>query len=456
MATPAIDYARQHRAEFLEQLFDLIRIPSISTEPDRAGDVRRTAEWIAAELHRVGADHVEVMPTKGHPVVYADWLKAGADQPTVLVYGHYDVQPASMEDGWKSEPFAPEVRDGMIYARGSSDDKGQMFIHIKALEALLADGNAAPVNIKFLFEGEEEIGSKNLLPFIQANREKLAADVCVISDTGMRDITEPALVYALRGLTYMQLDVAGPQTDLHSGGYGGMVHNPALALAQIISKLHNPDNSIAVPGFYDDVVTLSDEERAELLAQDILLETLQAETGVAADWGEADFTRRERIGARPTMEINGLLSGWTGAGSKTVLPAKAMAKISCRLVANQNPTRIYELVRDYVASVTPPGVTAVLSLINVGDPALIDRTSPYMQAAISAYQRGWGAAPIFAREGGSIPVVADFKRELGVDSVMLGFGMNTDGAHGPDEHFNVEMFYRGIDTAICFYEDLAK
>ncbi|MDZ4768312.1 MAG: dipeptidase [Chloroflexota bacterium] len=456
MSSSPIQYAQAHRGVFLQQLFDLIRIPSISTEPERAGDVRRTAEWIAAEMTRIGAQHVEIMPTAGHPVVYGDWLGAGASAPTVLVYGHYDVQPAVLEDGWTSEPFEPTERDGMIYARGSSDDKGQMFIHIKALESFLADGGTAPVNFKFLFEGEEEIGSKNLLPFLQANRARFAADVCVISDTGMRDISEPAIVYTLRGLTYMQIDIIGARQDLHSGGYGGIVHNPALALAQIISKLHNADNSIAVPGFYDDVLPLSDDERIAQKAQDIALETLIEETSIRASWGEEGYTLRERIGARPTMEVNGLLSGWTGAGSKTVLPAKAMAKLSCRLVANQNPMRIYELVRDYIASIAPPGVAVTVSLLSLGDPAIIDRSSPYMRAAVSAYQRGWGGTPIFTREGGSIPVVADFKRELGVDSIMLGFGMNTDGAHGPDEHFSVEMFYRGIDTAICFYEDAAR
>jgi acetylornithine deacetylase/succinyl-diaminopimelate desuccinylase-like protein len=453
--TTATEYAHAHREQFLAELLDFIRIPSVSTEPHRAGEVRRAADWIADQLRRAGAHNVEVMPTEGHPVVYGEWLGAGSTAPTVLVYGHYDVQPAERDDKWLSDPFVPEIRDGLIYARGSSDDKGQMFIHIKVLEALLATG-APPVNIKFLFEGEEEIGSKNLLPFLQAHREKLAADVCVISDTGMRDISEPAIVYALRGLTYMQIDVRGPKKDLHSGSYGGMVHNPALALAQIVARLHNPDNSIAVPGFYDDVLPLDDEERAALRDQDIPVETLRDETGVSGAWGEAAYTLRERISARPTMEINGLLSGWTGDGSKTVLPEKAMAKVSCRLVANQNPTRIYELTRDYIASIAPSTVEVTVSLLNIGDPAIIDRHSPYMRAAVSAYQRAWGGTPIFAREGGSIPVVADFKRELGVDSIMLGFGMNTDGAHGPNEHFSIEMFYRGIDTTIAFYEDLAK
>lgn len=449
------EYAQQRADEFRQQLYELIRIPSISTEPERAGDVRKAGEWIAAELRRIGANNVELLETGGHPVVYGDWLNAGADAPTVLVYGHYDVQPASMEDGWTSEPFEPVERDGKIYARGSSDDKGQMYIHIKALESYLATEGKAPVNLKFMIEGEEEVGSFHLPEFIRNNKERFAADVAVISDTGMRDINQPAITYGLRGLTYMQLDVWGPKNDLHSGGYGGMVHNPALALAQMISKLHNADNSIAVPGFYDDVVTVGAEEKAEMAKQEIPESLLQQQIGIPAAWGEADYSLRERISARPTMEINGLLSGWTGAGGKTVLPAKAMAKISCRLVANQDPFKIYELVKAYIAQITPPTVQSELTLISAGFPALVDIKTPEMQAAMRAYERGWGATPIFAREGGSIPVVADFKVELGIPTILMGFGLNTDGAHGPDEHYVIDMFHKGIDTVICFMEELA-
>ncbi len=308
-----------------------------------------------------------------------------------------------------------------------------------------------------MIEGEEEIGSVHLANFIHANKAHFSANVCLISDTGMRNIDHPAITYALRGLTYMQLEVWGPARDLHSGGYGGMVHNPALALAQIISQLHNPDNSIAVPGFYDDVLLLTDEERAELAKQNIAEETLKEVTGIPASWGEAGYTLRERLGARPTLEINGLLSGWTGEGAKTVLPAKAMAKISCRLVANQDAYHIFELVRDYIAQITPPGVHSELKLVGHPSPASqVDIHTPEMQAAVRAYERGWGAAPIFSREGGSIPVVGDFKTELGLPSILMGYGLNTDGAHGPDEHFSVEMFQRGIDTAIIFLEEMAK
>jgi acetylornithine deacetylase/succinyl-diaminopimelate desuccinylase-like protein len=456
VADQARGYARQHASEFQEQLYALLRIPSVSTDTQHKEDMTRAAGWLAAEMLRVGLDKAEVLPTGGHPVVYGEWMGAGANAKTVLVYGHYDVQPAEMTDGWSSEPFEPEERDGFIYARGCSDDKGQAFIHVKAIEAYLQTQGKAPVNVKFLIEGEEEIGSKNLTEFIQANTDRLRADVCVISDSGMPSIEQPSIVYALRGLTYMEVHVQGSKLDLHSGSYGGIVHNPALALAQIICKLHNADNSIAVPGFYDDVLSLSDEERAELLKNDIREETLRRVTGVSQSWGEDGYTLRERQSARPTLEVNGLLSGFTGEGAKTVLPARAMAKISCRLVANQNPVRIYELVRDYVARITPPTVTSEVRLLNQGDPAIVDIHAPEMQAAVAAYERGWGVRPIFMREGGSIPVVADFRRELGIPVLLMGYGLNTDGAHGPDEHFSVEMFHRGIETAICFLEEVGK
>lgn len=449
-------YARDNASAFRSQLLDLIRIPSISTDPARAGDVKRAAEWLVTEMKRIGVENAELIETAGHPIVYGEWLGAGPDARTVLVYGHYDVQPAEMADGWHSDPFEPVERDGFIYARGASDDKGQMFIHLKALESYLAAEGKAPVNVKMIFEGEEEVSSLHLPPFVEANKERLKADVCVISDTGMMTPDQPSIIYALRGLTYMELHVTGPEHDLHSGGFGGIVHNPALALAQIIARLHNPDKSIAVPGFYDDVVQLGDDERVEMARTDIMEETLLRVTGIPQSWGEADFTLRERLGARPTLEINGLLSGFTGDGAKTVLPAKAMAKISCRLVANQDPIRIYELLRDYVASITPPTVRSEVRLLHTGHPAMVEIHTPVMQAAVNAYQRGWEAAPIFMREGGSIPIVADFRRELDIPVLLMGYGLNTDGAHGPNEHFMIEMFHKGIDTAICFLEEVAR
>lgn len=454
--TTAHDYANINREAFRQQLRDLLRIPSISTEPAQAGAVREAADWLADNMKRAGIENVAVMPTEGHPVVYGDWLHAGEDKPTVLVYGHYDVQPAVKADGWTNDPFDPIERDGKLYARGASDDKGQMFAHIKATESMLETDGTLPVNVKFMFEGEEEIGSPHLTAFLQTNREKLSADVCVISDTGIVAEDQPSIIYALRGLTAMEVTVQGPSHDLHSGMFGGAVHNPLQALATILAKLHNDDGSVAVPGFYDNVVALKDHEREELAKSNWSEDEWQQMTGAAQSWGEKTFTIRERIGARPTLEINGMVGGFYGEGVKTVLPAKAMAKITCRLVANQNPTRIYELIRDYIASIAPPTVTVeVKKLKGSGDPALIDIDTPAMQAAIAAYEKGWGARPLFMREGGSIPIVADFQRELKVPVVMMGFGLNTDGAHGPNEHFVIEMFHKGIDTIIYFMHEIA-
>lgn len=452
----AHDYARANAERFRTQLYDWLRIPSISTLPERAGDVKRAADWLADDLRRIGFTTVEVVPTNGHPIVYAEWLEAGDSAPTVLIYGHYDVQPAEMSDGWSQEPFDPVVREGMIYARGSSDDKGQVFVHVKALESLMAADGKLPVNIKMVIEGEEEVSSLHLGEFVSANIDRLKADLCVISDSGMLAVDKPSIVYALRGLVYMEIEVFGPATDLHSGGYGGTVHNPAQALAEIIARLHADDGSISVPGFYDDVLKLSDEERAELKKNEWPVADWSKATGLKQPWGEPEYTLRERIGARPTLEINGMVSGFYGEGAKTVLPAKALAKVSCRLVANQNPHHIYELVRDYVASITPSSVRVEVRKLHEGDAAFVDRNHPVMQKAIRAYELGWGAKPVFLREGGSIPIVANFQRDLGLPVVLMGYGLNDDGAHGPDEHFAVEMFHKGIDTAIYFLQEVGQ
>ena len=455
MSTP-YQYASEHADQFLGQLIDLLKIPSISAFTSTHGAyIRQTAEWIASDMRAIGLQHVQVMSTAGNPVVYGEWLNAGADKPTVLVYGHYDVQPADKaQDGWTSEPFEPEIRDGFIYARGSADDKGQMFIHVKAVEAYLKTNGSLPVNIKFLIEGEEEVGSKNLEAFIHDNADLLSADVCLISDTGMERIEQPAIVNSVRGMTYMEIHVWGPSHDLHSGQFGGVVHNPALALVEILSKMHNPDHSIAVPGFYDDVLPLSDNDREELAKTELSEEEVKSTSGVPMTWGEASFIRRERVGARPTFEINGLYSGHIGEGAKTVLPARAMAKVSCRLVANQDSLKIYELVKAYVAKLTPPTVFSEVKLLNRGEPAATQLDTPFMQAAVRAYEKSWGARPIFVREGGSIPVVADFQKILGIPVIMMGYSLNSAGAHGPDEHFSVEMFHKGIATSITFLDEV--
>ena len=326
----------------------MLRIPSLSGDPAHAGDIRRMAEWLTKHLSGLGLDKVEIMETAGHPVVYGEWLGAGPDKPTVLVYGHYDVVPAEMADGWDSDPFEPVVKDGKIYARGATDDKGQLFVHVKALESYLQTSGAAPVNVKLLLEGEEEVSSPNLRPFIVEHLEMLRADVAVISDTSMRSIEEPAIIHSLRGMTYIEVEVHGPRDDLHSGLWGGAVHNPAQALAEILAKMFNPDHSIAVPGFYDDVIPLSTEERAMIAKTDLSEAQYMASTGVPAVWGDAAYNIRERISARPTLDVNGLWSGWSGPGPKTIVPAKAGCKLSCRLVGNQDPHKIYKQLKAYI------------------------------------------------------------------------------------------------------------
>ncbi len=453
--TTAFDYASSNAEAFRGQLHDLLKIPSISTDSSRKGDVQAAAGWIAENMRAAGVENVELMPTDGHPVVYGDWLHAeGA--PTVLVYGHYDVQPAVLSDGWDSEPFAPEERDGFIYARGASDDKGQMFIHIKAVESLLKTGGKLPVNIKFLFEGEEEIGSPNLPGFIAAHKEKFAADVCIISDTGMQQPDTPSIYYSLRGLVALEIRVQGPAKDLHSGSYGGAVHNPIQALTEIVAALHDENGTITIPGFYDEVVALGQAERDELKKSAISEKRFKEITGVSQVWGESEYAINERIGARPTLELNGISGGFEEPGVKTVLPAKAFAKITCRLVADQDPQVIFDRIREYVLQLTPPtiSVDVVLSETGMGHPVLVEIETPAMQAAIKAYEKGWGAKPIFLRGGGSIPIVADFRQQLGVPVLLMGFGLNDDGAHGPNEHFKVSMFHQGIDTVIHFLQEV--
>ncbi len=453
----ALQYADAQRGAFLDQLKDLVHIPSISTDPTRTGDIQRAAEWLAADMRRIGLTRVEIMPTAGHPVVYGEWLGAGANAPTVLIYGHYDVQPAVLTDGWHSEPFEPVERNGKLYARGSSDDKGQALAQVKAVESLMAEGRKPGVNIKFLIEGEEEIGSPNLGTFVAQHRDLLKADVCVVSDTGMKDMNQPSICYATRGLMYFELEVIGPSQDLHSGGFGGIVHNPAQVIAEMIAALHTPDGRITVPGFYEAVAELSAAERETLRHSAPTEADWKAVSGVSGFWGEAGYELHERVGARPTLEVNGIVSGFYGAGSKTVLPAKALAKLSCRLVPNQEPRAIFEQVKAYLLSIAPPTVRAEVRLIAEAYPAVMDLHSNAMQAATVAYERGWGRKPIFERGGGTLPILADFQRQLNnLPIILMGFGLSSDGAHGPNESFTIEMFHKGIATAICFYEELAK
>lgn len=455
MTTP-IEFAEHNADRFRTELYDLLRIKSISTDTEYAPDCQKAAEWLASHFQTIGLE-AEVIPTSRHPLVYAEWTGADADATTVLVYGHYDVQPASREEGWDSDPFEPVERDGKIYARGSTDDKGQVFAHIKAVESILRTEGKLPVNVKFLIEGEEESGSENITKFVAEHADKLLADVCVISDTSMSSKDKPVIVYALRGIVAFELHVYGPAQDLHSGMYGGSIHNPAQALAELIAALHAEDGKVAIPGFYDDVREITAQEREAIAKSPYDNVQLAEDTGATLPWGESDYSIRERIGARPTLEINGMASGYWGNGLKAIIPAHAWAKITCRLVADQKPDRIAELFKKYIADITPPTVRTELKILASGTTATqVDIEAPAIQAAIRAYVRGWGAEPLFRREGGSIPIVSDFQTKLGLPVVMMGYGLNSDNLHGPNEHFHTDMFHKGIKTSIAFLQEVAR
>ncbi len=448
------EFVDAHQDEFLNDLIDLLRIPSVSTLSEHKPDVLRAAQWLVDHFKQIGMTRADLIETGGNPLVYAEWLGAGDDARTVLVYGHYDVQPADDEAGlWQSDPFEPEIRDGNLYARGATDDKGQTFAQIKAVHALLKAGQM-PVNVKFILEGSEESGSEEIHDFVRDNRALLACDVVLLSDTHILALDRPTIVTGLRGITYLEIEVRGPDHDLHSGMYGGIVHNPLQALAEILAQLHTPDGRVAAPGFYDAVRVLSAEEREALSQVPYTVEQLKAETGVKAAWGEPGYALHERRGIRPTLEINGIWGGWTGEGAKTVLPARATAKVSCRLVPDQDPKVIEGLIRDYVTSLTPETVSSEVRGLHDGMWAVVETDSPYMQAAVRAYAFGFGAEPVFVREGGSIPVVGTFQKELDAPVVMMGFGLPDDNLHGPNEKFTLVCFEKGIKTAIKYYQEL--
>ena len=446
----ALAYAQANREKHLAELLEFLRIPSISTQPEHADDVKSAAQWLADAMQKAGVENVKIIETKGHPLIYGDWLHAGDDQPTVLIYGHYDVQPPDPLELWKSPPFEPSIRDNYIYARGSSDDKGQVYVHVKAVEACLQSDGRLPVNVKFIIEGEEEIGGANLEAFVLHNGDVLAADVALVSDSHILGPEQPAIVYGLRGMSYMLLDVTGPDHDLHSGSYGGGVDNPINVLAHIIAQLKDEDGHILIPGFYDKVQALSVEER-QMLAQRPLDEAeWLAEAGAPQVWGEPEYTLTERLGARPTLDVNGIIGGYTGPGAKTVLPSTAHAKISMRLVPDQDPAEINELFQAYVEKLAPPSVTVSISPVHGAKPCITDWQMPAMKAAVTAYKSVFGSDPIFMREGGSIPVVGQFQEFLGMETVLMGFGLPGDRLHSPNERFYLPNFYRGIETAVAF------
>jgi acetylornithine deacetylase/succinyl-diaminopimelate desuccinylase-like protein len=450
-----IDFINVNRDRYLDELKALLAIPSISALPQHAADVKRCAEWCADEMRRIGLQNVRLIETPGNPVVYGDWLGApGA--PTILFYGHYDVQPVDPLELWESPPFEATVRDGEIYARGSADDKGQVFMHLKAVEAHLKESGRLPVNIKFILEGEEEVGSVNLDDFVRAHRSDLAADVVVISDSPMFARGVPSICYGLRGLVYGQIDLRGSSTDLHSGSFGGAVANPAIVLAQMLAQMKDRGGRVKIPGFYDDVVPLQEEERKAWASLPFNERKYKKDFGIPKVYGETDYTTLERTWARPTFEVNGLLSGFTGEGAKTVLPALAMAKVSMRLVPNQDPDKIAKLFEAYVLDIAPKTVEVKVTRMHGGKPWMTSYDNPFVKAAGRAIEKGFGQKPVYTREGGSIPVVSTFQEELGLPSVLFGVGLPDENAHAPNEKLDVGNFHSGIVASAILYDEIAK
>ena len=446
-------YLATHDARIQRELFDFLRIPSVSARSEHDADTARAAEWTAAALRDAGLE-ATVHPTAGHPVVVGEWRGAGVGAPTVLVYGHYDVQPAEPLDLWTSPPFEPAIRDGRLYARGSVDDKGQLFLHVKALEAHLRARGRLPVNVVVLAEGEEEVGSEHLAPFIEAHADRLRCDAVVISDSAMFAPGLPSILSSLRGLAYFQIDVQGPAQDLHSGSYGGAVVNPAMALARILGTLHDADGRVAIPGFYDAVREWPAAVRTQMKGLPFDDEHFRAETGAPALGGEKGYTVLERLWTRPTCEVNGLLSGYTGEGAKTVLPAKAMAKVSCRLVPDQAPAEIERLMKAHVAKVAPKGVTVTVTHLHGGSPWRAELNGPLFDAARRALAAAFGREPVITGEGGSIPVVGDFARILGAPVALIGFGLPGENAHAPDEWMSMENFTKGMRAVATLWDEL--
>lgn len=454
--TPPSDFIDAELARFRDELFGFLQIPSISARSEHDSDTRSAAEWLAEELEEVGLE-AEIHETDRHPVVLGEWRGGGGGAPTVLVYGHYDVQPPEPLEEWSSPPFEPEVRGGRIYGRGTADDKGQLFMHLKALEAHLRGGEGRlPVNVVVLAEGEEEIGSPHLLPFVERHRNRLACDVVVISDSAMFAPGTPSLLFSLRGLAYVQLDVRGPRTDLHSGSYGGAVPNPASALGRIVGSLHDEEGRIAVPGFYDRVVDWDEEIRERIAALPFDEGEYRDALGLSALGGEEAYTPLERLWIRPTCDVNGLLSGYTGEGAKTVLPARAMAKVSFRLVPDQEPARILDLLEEHVRRVAPPGIEVELTRLHGGRPWRAELGGPAFEAASRALERAFGRPPVLTGEGGSIPIVVEFEEILGAPCLLVGFALPGANMHAPDEWLAVENFEQGIHALAALYEELGQ
>ncbi|MBK6617182.1 MAG: dipeptidase [Nitrosomonas sp.] len=449
MSTDTLFYAQNKRARFISELKAFVRFPSISAQPQHKSDIQRCAAWLAGHLQKIGMERVTVIPTSGHPVVYAEKCRT-LGKPTVLIYGHYNVQPADPLDEWRLPPFEPVIRGDNLYGRGASDDKGQLFTHVKALEAFLQSGQDLPVNVKFLFEGEEEIGSPNLPAFIIANQQILAADCAVISDTQIPAADQPAITYALRGLINFELEITGQKRELHSGVSGGAIHNPLQALCEIIAQMHDQDGRIAIPGFYNRVRRWDTKERAFMNRVGPSDEKILQHAGAAMGWGEQDYSLYERTTIRPAITVTAMHGGYQGGGVKAVIPARAVAKLNFRLVPDQDPQEIDRLFRKYVAKIAPPGLRTRICTFASSRPVLMDRNHPAIIAAVGAYRQGFAAAPVFLRNGGTIPVVGLIQEILHLPVVLMGFGLPGDAIHGANEKFYLPNFFNGIETSIRF------
>lgn len=451
----ALAYARAHRTKFVAELKSFLRFPSVSSQPERAGDVGRCATWLARHLKSIGLDNVRIVPTRGNPIVYASSLRA-AGRPTLIIYGHYDVLPGEPLREWRTPPFTPTLKGDNLHARGASDDKGQLFSHVKALESYLKTAHRLPVNVKCIFEGEEEIGSPHLTSFIARNKRALRADAAVISDTRMLAPDRPAISYAQRGGLRAELEIEGPTHELHSGNFGGAVHNPLQALCEMIARLHDADGRVAIPGFYNDVPRWSEEERAFMARTGPTDEQILSEAKVERGWGESGFSLYERTTIRPALTLNGIVGGYQGSGGKSIIPARAVAKLSFRLVPNQNPQKIALLFRNHIERITPPAVRSSVRTSSPIEAALVNRNHSALRIAASAYKQGFGAPPVFLRSGGSIPVVNTFQKVLGIPAVLMGFGLPDDHIHAPNEKFHLPNFYNAIATSIWYLALAAK
>ncbi|MFQ5664081.1 MAG: dipeptidase [Terriglobia bacterium] len=449
------DFIQNNGDRYVDELRELCAIPSISTKSEHKKDVERCAAWLAEHMKKMGLEHVEVVRTEGHPIVYADWLRVSG-KPTMLFYGHYDVQPPEPLELWESPPFELTLRNGNLYARGVVDDKGQVFIHLKAIEAFLKSAGGLPINIKLMIEGEEEVGSENVYKFMEKQKKRLEADGLMVSDTTMLGKDIPSICYGLRGLAYFEIEVEGPSQDLHSGSFGGAVPNPINILSEMMAQLHDREGRVAIPGFYDDVVLLSEQERLQLRALPFSDKTFQTTTGAPALIGEKGYSTVERLWARPTLDINGIYGGYTGEGAKTVIASKATAKFSTRLVPKQDPAKIGDLVEEHIRRIAPPSVKVRFRRLSSGKPWVAPFSHPLIQAGQRALERGFGKKAVFIREGGSIPLVTTMYEKFGKPCVLLGFGLPDENAHAPNERLHLETYLKGILSIAYFYHEVGQ